>query len=529
MNLQEYLDLKNGTDVRGVADDSVENERITLTATAAENIAKAFCVWLISRSGKTKVRVAVGYDSRLSSPKLCKAVVRGIVGSGHDAVVTGLSTTPSMFMLLKDEKWNEPACQGSIMITASHLPSNRNGLKFFFKDGSLEGSDVTEILSLAATYRFAECPDGVSVEKPYLDEYALALVNTVRAATNDEYPLAGKHVIVDAGNGVGGFFADKVLAKLGAKTDGSQFLEPDGHFPNHIPNPENKQAMASVCDAVKNSGADLGVIFDTDVDRAAVVDKNGVAINRNRLIALISAILLKERAGIIVTDSVTSDGLTEFIRKKGGEHHRFKRGYKNVINEAKLLTNKGFYVPLAIETSGHAALRENYFLDDGAYLVVKLLIALAKASKQGKTLTDYIQDLEEPAEEEEIRLPFKPNCNFKSAGAKILNDFEEYVSALPYAKPAEENHEGVRVNFDDDHGAGWVLLRMSLHDPILPINMESRKKGGVLKTLKETYYFLKKYDCLDCTPLEKSIEEARKRKMTDLKDAATKKQLPFLI
>lgn len=133
---------------------------------------------------------------------------------------------------------------------------------------------------------------------------------------------------MDAGNGAGGFYAEKVLLPLGADTTGSQFLEPDGRFPNHIPNPENETAMRSVCEAVKNSGADFGIIFDTDVDRAGAVDENGEEINRNRLIALISAILLAEKPGTIVTDSVTSDGLAQFIEAHGGKHCRFRRGYK---------------------------------------------------------------------------------------------------------------------------------------------------------------------------------------------------------
>ena len=178
---------------------------------------------------------------------------------------------------------------------------------------------------------------------------------------------------MDAGNGAGGFFADKVLEVLGADTNGSQFLDPDGTFPNHIPNPEDKEAMESICDAVIKKNADLGIIFDTDVDRAAVVDRFGRDINRNRIIALISAIVLGERKGAtIVTDSITSEGLKKFIEEDlGGVHHRFKRGYKNVINEAIRLNEEGTYTPVAIETSGHCALMENYFLDDGAYLIAR--------------------------------------------------------------------------------------------------------------------------------------------------------------
>ncbi len=528
MTLQDYLNLRNGTDVRGIASPLIESEPVTLTEEAVEQIAKAFCVWLTSRTGKTKLSVAVGYDSRISALPLCDAVVKGITSTGHNAIVTGLSTTPSMFMLLKDEnRKGKLACQGSIMITASHLPSNRNGLKFFASNGGLEASDVKEILSLAPTYRFPENVQGEKIEASYLDDYANSLVEKVRTATGEKTPLSGKKIIVDAGNGAGGFFANKVLTPLGADVSGSQFLEPDGTFPNHIPNPENKEAMCSVCEAVKNTKADFGIIFDTDVDRAGAVDFDGSEINRNRLIALIAAILLEEKSGTIVTDSVTSDGLKKFISEKGGKHHRFKRGYKNVINEAIRLNEQGDYTPLAIETSGHAALKENYFLDDGAYLITRLLIALAKAAKEGKTLSDLIADLEMPLEEREIRIRFKDGCDFKTLGAGLIKDFENYADKQSYIQKADDNREGCRICYDDTHGKGWALLRMSLHEPILPINVESDKKHGSIKIVKDLYDFLKKYDFLDLTPFEKAISEHKANLQNAWKSANAKD--PFFL
>ena len=520
MALQDYLALRNGTDVRGVVLENEYNEKINLTTEITENISRAFCMWLTEKTGNADLHIAVGYDSRLSSPMLCQAVINGIVDMGHTAVSTGLSTTPSMFMLLKDERQNRAfSYDGSIMITASHLPFHRNGLKFFTQRGGLDGEDVKEILTLAATCDFPESMLGRKLEIPYLDSYAETLVEAVRTACSESEPLKGKHIIVDAGNGVGGFYASKVLIPLGANVHGSQFLEPDGHFPNHIPNPENAEAMRSICQAVVASGAELGIIFDTDVDRAGAVDKNGKEINRNRLIALISAILLAEKSGTIVTDSVTSEGLTKFIDSRGGRHHRFKRGYKNVINEAIRLNEEGEYTPLAIETSGHAAFLENYFLDDGAYLVTRLLIALAKASKEGKSLTDLIRDLEEPKEAYEIRLRFQSDCDFKTLGAKILKDFERSVAKRSHVALAPDNYEGCRVQYDKTHGDGWALLRMSLHEPIMPINVESNVEGGSFQILKDVYYALRKYECLDTAPLAKIVEKLREQRATALLNA----------
>ena len=126
----------------------------------------------------------------------------------------------------------------------------------------------------------------------------------------------GLHIVVDAGNGVGGFYADQVLAPLGADVSGSQFLEPDGMFPNHIPNPENKGAIDAASKMVLDSSADLGLIFDTDVDRMGCIGATGQEINRNTLVALAAAIVLEDHPGTtVVTDSLTSDGLRTFIEQ----------------------------------------------------------------------------------------------------------------------------------------------------------------------------------------------------------------------
>ena len=150
-------------------------------------------------------------------------------------------------------------------------------------------------------------------------------------------------------------------------------------------------------------------------------------------------------------------------------------------------------------------------MDDGAFLMTRILIALAKCSKEGKKLTDLIADLEMPKEEKEVRLRFVDGCDFKKMGAKILKDYEQHVKDMHYIEAAPDNYEGCRANYDWKHGDGWTLVRMSLHEPILPINMESDSFFGVLKMLKDLYYFLKDYSCLDVTPLREAIESERER------------------
>ena len=494
----DYSKLQNGSDIRGVALEGIEGQHINLTESACKDIGRGFALWLMKKTGKKELRVAVGRDSRLSGPALCQWICEAMVQQGIQVTNFGMASTPAMFMATVTEGYR---FDGTVMITASHLPFNRNGFKFFTENGGLEKGDIKEILTYAASQDVTGLPAGTLVDGAFMDAYAKILADKIRAATGEEKPLEGFRIVVDAGNGAGGFYADKVLKPLGANTDGSRYLEPDGSFPNHIPNPEDKEAMASITEAVKENNADLGIIFDTDVDRAGAVLSDGSELNRNRIIAMLSAILLREHPGTtIVTDSITSTGLAKFIEEKGGVHHRFKRGYRNVINESIRLNENGQDSQLAIETSGHGAFKENYFLDDGAYIVTKLLIELARGKKDGYALASLIESLEEPVESVEFRMNILEE-DFKAYGQSVIDALNAYVSTQEGWSLAPSNYEGVRVNLDEAHGNGWFLLRLSLHDPLLPLNIESNTAGGAKKIAAALAGFLATCDKLDAAAL----------------------------
>ncbi len=495
----DYSKLQNGSDIRGVALDGIEGQPITLTEQVCRDIGRGFALWLCEKMGKRDgLRVSVGRDSRLSGEALCSWLCQAMVEQGLQVTDFGMASTPAMFMSTVTEGY---AYDGAVMITASHLPFNRNGFKFFTKDGGLEKADIKQILTCAGGNAVTGLAAGTLESGEFMDTYAAILADKIRQATGEEKPLEGFRIVVDAGNGAGGFYADKVLKPLGANTDGSRYLDPDGSFPNHIPNPEDKEAMESITEAVRENKADLGIIFDTDVDRAGAVLSDCSELNRNRIIAMLSAILLREHPGTtIVTDSITSTGLAKFIEEKGGIHHRFKRGYRNVINESVRLNNQGQDSQLAIETSGHGAFKENYFLDDGAYIVTKLLIELARGKKEGYTLESLIASLEEPAESMEFRMNILLD-DFKSYGQKVIDELEAYAANQVGWSLAPSNYEGVRVNLDKVHGNGWFLLRLSLHDPLLPLNIESNDAGGAKKIASELAGFLADYDKLEATKL----------------------------
>lgn len=493
--------LQNGSDIRGVAIQGVKNEPINIFPKTAEILGRAFCQWLKSK-GFRNVNIAIGTDSRISGKELKSFFSKGVNLQSGDVIDCGMASTPAMFMTTLSPKIK---VQGAVMITASHLPFNRNGFKFFTRKGGLDKKDISELLELAEKENFPKSISEGQIKKiDFLSEYAKNLSDFIRNEINDEKnfkePLKGTKILVDAGNGAGGFFAYKVLQTLGADINGSLYLNPDGNFPNHAPNPEDEEAVKDLSEAVIKNNADLGIIFDPDVDRAAIVDETGKAINRNRLIALISSIILEEHPqSTIVTDSITSEGLSVFIEKElKGKHHRFKRGYKNVINEAIRINSTEEEAWLAIETSGHAALKENYFLDDGAFLVAKIIVKMAQLKATNKTLTQLIEKLPEPIENKEFRVKIN-TVDFVEYGNKVIEALRKNIESIQGWEVEEPNYEGIRIKCTNPDEQGWFLLRLSLHDPVLPINIESNIKNGLSVIKAKLKPFLSNFEDLDLT------------------------------
>ncbi len=537
---KSYKYLQNGSDIRGVAiisedfdlnSDLVQSQNLlarygeeallslsksenskakTLTTEVISDIAHGFYKWLSNKTRAKTFKIAIGHDSRLSAPKIKETLIDAFLIRENVIIFdAGLASTPAMFMATKFMEYD---CDAAIMITASHLPYDRNGFKFFTKEGGLNKKDISEILNYAEengnpdvsrinSLNSGEEELSCALEEKnsdkrkkidLIDTYSEYLCDKIKEEVscnkNYDIPLANLHIVVDAGNGAGGFFANKILRPLGANVRGSQFLEPDGLFPNHIPNPEDDDAMASICKAVIDNNADLGIIFDTDVDRISAVDRMGNPINRNSIIALAASLVVGENPKTtIVTDSITSVHLTDYLEEHlGVAHLRYMRGYKNVINKAIDLNEQGIDSQLAIETSGHAAFKENFFLDDGAYLAIKIVIKAAKLAQENTRIDSILEPLNHPIEKEEIRFQITED-DFISCGDKALLHLENWTN-----KNQEEynilltnpNYEGVRVEFRSADINGWALLRKSLHDPIMVLNIECNELNGLVKMKK---------------------------------------------
>jgi len=473
------------------------------------------------------ITICVGRDPRVHGVTLADAMCRGIESvKGVKAVYTGLASTPAMFTFCRTGSCDGFKINGSVMVTGSHLPEDRNGFKFCTKkNGGLTKMDIEELAETAANnakewFDVGIMPPIVGGEAVYcssrvdfMPHYASALRNTIiREATSSstissEKPLSGLHIVLNAGNGSGYIF-NEILRDLGADVSHSMYLTPDGTFSKDfgVPNPEYKPMIEATTRVCEESNADIGIMFDTDADRCGfVVRRNGEdndgstatyeALNRNRLIALLSVIFKSSSPGCsIVTDSVTSEGLSKFLTEDLGlEHVRYLKGYANVIGKAKEITESGkATAEMAIETSGHCAMRENGYLDDGTYTAAKVIGLLARVTRENEEssdgvghlgLLDLISDLEEMEEVEELRLDVVDGTTVSTE--RIFNDLANDITmAASFTEGWEldrENLEGVRVRNGTD--GSFFMLRKSLHDPVISLQVEGSSADNVKATV----------------------------------------------
>ena len=482
--------------------------------------------------------ICIGIDPRTHGIRLAEAFACGVVSYSKaystnrcslTLVFTGSATTPACASFVRSQQ-----CDGAVvsklfriylkkeemkltihfkMITASHLPGDRNGFKLFaaFAPSGFTKSQVKHIGKLAESHAL-ECLDMIKLQAfsslkvtsalhvDWMPLYADTLKKAVMLKTqgvvpNATKPLAGLKLILNPGNGAGGFF-QSVLEDLGADVSASINLEPDGSFPNGIPNPENAKMLEQTVSVCVKEQADLGIMLDTDADRCGFVAPRTIndvskirsdyeALNRNRLIALLGVVFAKEKPGCaVVTDSVTSEGLSFFLSDKLGlQHIRYVKGYANVIGKARQMTDSGeVNAELAIETSGHCAMRENGYLDDGTYTAVKIVSLLAQqraadlSKCESSTLLALISDMAELDEVCELRLTTRDASldTMQKIFDLCTSEIEHYCFVTKSWKVDRENLEGIRLRFGSE--GQFFMLRKSLHDPIVSLQIEAQSK-----------------------------------------------------
>ena len=415
-------------DIRGRTDNGELDEDLT------RSVGAAFARW----AGVEKI--AVGFDCRLSSPALSDAMIDGITSQSVDVVRLGEVATDIVYFVSGAHE------MPGVMITASHNPAGYNGIKLCRSGAAPVGTEsgLAEIKQMVIEGVEAGGGGGTVTDfdpVPSYVEHLLSIVDPDRVAALD--------VVVDGGNGMAGVALGDVFDRLDARLIGL-YLEPDGTFPNHPANPLEPENLTDVVASVIEHGADLGVAFDGDADRAFFIDDAGIPLSGSTTTALIARwFLARDPGATIVHNLITSRAVPEVVREAGGVPVRTRVGH-SYIKQIMAETGAVF----GGEHSGHYYFAQNYRADSG---MLAMLVLLQVLSESGRALSDLRTDVEPYAASGEINLSVddKP-----AAIAAVIESFPD----------AEVSHlDGVTLEWPDR----WFNLRPSNTEPFLRLNVEA--------------------------------------------------------
>jgi phosphomannomutase len=403
-------------------------------------------------------RVVVGRDIRLTSATLASALIDGLRSCGVDVYDIGLCGTEGVYFAtsLGDEAG---AFDGGIMVTASHNPPDYNGLKFV-REGSRPISADTGLKEMAALIRDGKLPGrtaslGRLVEFDVRKAYVEHLLSYV-----DRNALKPFKVVVNAGNGGAGLFVDLLEPHLPF-----DFVKvhhaPDGTFPNGVPNPMLEANRQSTIDAIRASGAQLGLAWDGDFDRCFFFDEQGTFVEGYYLVGLLAEpVLERERGARIVHDPRLTWNTIEVVERLGGQPVLCKSGHAFI--KQKMREVDGAY---GGEMSAHHYFRRFAYCDTG---MVPWLLVLERMSKTGKTLAELVG-------ERMARFPCSGEINRRVPDGRAA--IEAVQQAYQTKALSVDFTDGLSLEF-----AGWRLnLRSSNTEPLIRLNVESRGSAALMQ------------------------------------------------
>ena len=422
-------------DVRGLVDQD-------LTESAVNLIGKGLGT-LVRRAGGS--RVVVGRDCRLSGERFAAAMIAGLGSTGVEVIDLGVVPTPLTYFAA-----NTLDVDGLCMITGSHNPPEYNGLKVGVGKTTLHGEGIQELRRLVESGRF-ERGQGATRRHDIATPYADHVRRTLR--------MGGRRLklVLDAGNGTGGVVAAPIFQALGVEVV-PLFLEPDGHFPNHHPDPTVERNLEHLKRKVLEEKADLGIAYDGDADRVGAVDEAGRVLWGDQMMILFARALLAENPGAAIVGEVKcSMNLYDDIARRGGRPIMWKAGHSLI--KAKMKEEGAM---LAGEMSGHIFFAHRWFgFDDGIYSSGRLLELL---SRTGAPLSELLADVPRTFSTPEIRMDCPEDRKFE-----IVRRAQEWFASRYHAITVD----GVRVTFPD----GWGLVRASNTQPLLVLRFEARSEA----------------------------------------------------
>lgn len=395
-------------------------------------------------------RYAVGYDARLSSFELASAFRKGVTFAGKDVIDLGMVSSD----MLQYASVCYDDVDAAFMVTASHNPKEYNGLKSCLKNAEpinlkTWGPKIAEFL---ATNPLTSSVTGNEGKRDVSDLWVEHVASFARGS------FEGLKIVADAGNGAAGAFLPKLAKRLGFEMVGL-FLEPDGNFPNHHPSPIESKNTLDLVAKVKEVGADVGVAFDGDADRAVACDETGTMVPAAAMAcSIIENVLLEKPGATILYNAVSSDSVREFAESLGGKTAREKVGHVYLKDAMK----EDPSIEFACEHSSHYYLRSNANADSGIIAFVCFVSAMVekglKASDVRKAYAKY------PAIEE---------TNFK---VESVAETTAKIEAA-YGDAEKERFDGLTLRYPDF----WINLRPSSNEPLLRLNMEARDEETLEK------------------------------------------------
>lgn len=443
-------------DIRGKAlgDDAL------LTKDAARWIGQGFATYL--QQVESINQVVVGRDNRLSSFDLQQALIAGLRSAGCDVIDLGMVATPIVY-------WHAIHYNncGGVMVTGSHLPPDQNGFKLCIGGQTLYGETIQIVHKLIENGRLYSGDGKLTVDNGVYSRYINDLAGRIPATR----PLK---VVIDAGNGIGGVFAPKLVERWGHEVIGKLYIEPDGHYPNHQPNPQEEANMRDLGAKVRELGADLGIAFDGDADRMGAVDENGEMIAADRLLALLAVDMLKRHPGAaLVADVLSSQVLFDAVKAAGGSGFMAASGH-SLVKEA--MRDKSALI--GGEMSGHIFLGEDYFgYDDGFFAAGRLLQLLAGGDQTLSQLNAALPTLYSTPE-------YRPHCDDEQKQVVI-----DGVAEKLKGQGDVETVDGFRLSLPK----GWGILRASNTEPVLSLRFEGETEADALAIRKLFEDALKAY------------------------------------
>jgi phosphomannomutase/phosphoglucomutase len=422
-------------DIRGVVDQDLTEEAVHL-------VGKALGTRIREAGGR---KAAVGRDARLSGPKFASAMISGLRFTGVDVLDLGIVPTPLTYFAA-----HTAGVDGICMITGSHNPPEYNGLKVGLGAATFHGEEIQALRRLAESGKLAS---GSGTVEPY------DVVSPYREHVRQNLRMGRRklRVVVDAGNGTGGVVAVPLFQSLGIDVV-PLFVEMDGRFPNHHPDPTVEKNLEQLKAKVKEVAADVGIAYDGDADRVGAVDEKGNVLWGDQIMILFSRALLAEVPGATIVGEVKcSFTLYDDIARRGGRAIMWKAGHSLI--KAKMKEEKAL---LAGEMSGHIFFGHRWFgFDDGIYSSGRLLELL---SRTDAPLSSLLADVPRTFSTPELRVECPEEKKFE-----VVRRAQEFFRARYDAVTVD----GVRVVFPD----GWGLVRASNTQPLLVLRFEAKTKA----------------------------------------------------